>query len=119
MTETYIYAIKKVPLMRDVKGGGKSSNPNPNVSFIHVVQILFLIPFQVAEMYVNPSNVLQIIILTTGVKWCPPYQVKACLVPLKRTPTLPDSYINQFISLHNLVFSAQMAFSSVFQSPFS
>ena len=99
MTETYIYAIKKVPLMRDVKGGGKSSNPNPNVSFLHVVQILFLIPFQVAEMYVNPSNVLQIIILNTGVKWCPPYQVKACLVPLKRTPTLPDSYRAPLTSL--------------------
>lgn len=58
--------------MRDVKGGGKSSNPNPNVLFLHVVQILFLIPFQVTKMNVNPSNVLQIIILTTGVKRCPP-----------------------------------------------
>ena len=58
--------------MRDVKGGGKSSNRNPNVLFLHVVQILFLIPFQVTKMNVNPSNCLQIIILTTGVKRCPP-----------------------------------------------
>ena len=55
-----------------MKGGGKSSNRNPNVLFLHVVQILFLIPFQVTKMNVNLSNFLQIIILTTGVKRCPP-----------------------------------------------
>ena len=85
--------------MRDVKGGGKSSNPNPNVLFLHVVQILFLIPFQVTKMNVNPSNFLQIIILTTGVKRCPTQQVITCLVPLERTLTLPNSYRAPLTSL--------------------
>ena len=94
--------------MRDVKGGGKSSNPNPNVLFLHVVQILFLIPFQVTKMNVNPSNFLQIIILTTGVKRCPPLQVITCLVPLERTLTLPNSYraplTSLFLSTNGIFF---------------
>ena len=37
----YIYALKKFTLMRDARGEGKSSNHNPNVLFVHVVQIWF------------------------------------------------------------------------------
>ena len=53
---------------------------------------LVLNPTSSSKMYVNPRNFLQIIILTTGVKRCPPYQVITCLVPLERTLTLPNSY---------------------------
>lgn len=94
--------------MRDVKGGGKSSNPNPNVLFLHVVQILFLIPFQVTKMNIIPSNFLQIIILTTGVKRGPTQQVITCLVPLERTPTIPNSYraplTSLFLSTNGIFF---------------
>lgn len=84
-----LYICNKKVYSQERCEGCREELKSQSKCFVHTCSPnLVLNPISSRKMYVNPSNFLQIIILTTGVKRCPPYQVITCLVPLERTLTL-------------------------------